>query len=168
MSGLRSAGNQRVFLFLNRHLFSLSGRHRWGVTIFDEVSVERPISEWQARLRGMNVDQLMNAWSAKADDAQSWRQEANFHLAVAERMKLLGFMSADLEKDERKNIRIQAADIIEKLQQIFANEPHRVEEFAVVTKASDDYYNAFGTPTARHYMYEQGIIDLLGDRLDNR
>jgi len=128
--------------------------------------MDKPIDEWQQRLRGMDADQLNQVWRSKADDEVSWREEANFHMAAAERMKLLGFMAADLDEDTRKKLRIQAQVILDQLNQQFDGNTIRTDEFRTVAEASDKYFAAFGTPTARHYMYEQGLIDLLGDRLD--
>ena len=128
--------------------------------------MEKPIDEWLRRFRGMPADQITNAWKAKASEDLSWTQEVNYHVAAAERMKQLGNMAIDLDDDIRKDLCRQANSIIHRLQRHLEDEPDRLEEIADVVEKSNAYFKKFGSRTARYYMYEQGVINDLGDRRD--
>ena len=131
-----------------------------------ERPLDKPISEWQRRLRGMSPDKLTDAWSAKAEVELTWTQEANFHVAAAERMKQLGNMAIDLDDATRLKLCRKANDILARLQAHLRDRPEHLAEIAGVIAHSNAYHSAFGTRTARYYMYEQGVIDILGDRSD--
>lgn len=126
--------------------------------------MDKPIDEWSRRFRGMDATELENAWKSKARSDVSWVDEINFHVAAAERMKQLGNMAIDLDDDARKKLCRCANDILERLQKSLRHKPAKLQEISDLTQRSDDYYNKFGTRTARYYMYEQGLIDILGDR----
>lgn len=130
-----------------------------------EFAVEKPIQEWKNRLRGLDAQPLIDAWRKRAGDSASWMDDVNFHVAAAERMKQLGFMAIDLDDDVRKVLNDQAHSILEKLQRQLHDDPERLAEIQEITSHSDAYYEKYGKLTARYYMYEQGIIDLLGDRI---
>jgi hypothetical protein len=59
----------------------------------------------------------------------------------------------------------QANDIVNQLRRHLAEDIDKLEEIDNVTESSNVYYEKFGKKTARYYMYEQGVIDVLGDRL---
>ena len=126
--------------------------------------MDKPIAEWKRHLRGMEAEKLLKNWKMRAKSKISWVEECNYHVAAAERMKQLGNMAIDLDDDSRKNLCIQATEILEKLQDSLSDKPHKLAEIDEVASHSDAYYEKFGTRTARYYMYEQGVIDLLGDR----
>jgi hypothetical protein len=127
--------------------------------------MDKPVAEWQRRLRGMEPGPLTNAWKAKAQHELSWTEEPNYHLAVAERMKQLGYLAIDLDDDVRTDMCRQANDIVNQLRRHLAEDIDKLEEIDNVTESSNVYYEKFGKKTARYYMYEQGVIDVLGDRL---
>lgn len=127
--------------------------------------MEMPITEWKSRLRGMDVDALMKTWSERADDEVSWNSEINFHVAAAERMKQLGNMAIDLDDATRKKLQRQAEHILSRLERNLSDNPEHLAEVQEIVSHSEAYYAKYGRPTARHYMYEQGVIDLLGDRI---
>ncbi len=126
--------------------------------------MDRPIAEWKQQLRGMDADQLMKTWEFRAKSKISWVEEGYYHAAAAERMKQLGNMAIDLDDDVRIELCNQATEILEKLQDSLAEKPEKLAEIDEMASHSDAYYEKFGTKTARYYMYEQGLIDLLGDR----
>ncbi len=127
--------------------------------------MDRSVSEWQRRLRGMEPTPLTESWKAKANNEFSWTDESNYHLAVAERMKQLGYLAIDLDDEVRTTLCRQANDIINRLRRHLAEDIDKLEEIENVTESSNVYYEKFGKRTARYYMYEQGVIDILGDRL---
>ncbi len=127
--------------------------------------MDRSITDWQDRMRGLDADELRNSWEIRSKVDRSWQEETNYHFAVAERMKQLGNMAIDLDDKTRVKLCRQAEEIVEKLQQHMVSKPQKIAEMEKISKESDAYHKAFGTKTARYYMYEQGIIDLLGDRL---
>ena len=126
--------------------------------------MDKPIAEWKRHLRGMEAEKLIKNWEIRAKSKISWTEECNYHVAAAERMKQLGNMAIDLDDEVRKKLCMQATEILEKLQDCLAEKPHKLAEIDEVACHSDAYYEKFGTKTARYYMYEQGVIDLLGDR----
>ena len=128
--------------------------------------MDKPIEEWLRRFRGMPAEQITDAWKAKASEDLSWTQEVNYHVAVAERMKQLGNMAIDLDDDTRKELCRQANSILSKLQKHLNDDPDRKKEIAGVIKKSDAYFKKYGSRTARYYMFEQGVINDLGDRRD--
>lgn len=127
--------------------------------------MDKSVSEWQRRLRGMEPAPLMAAWKSKASSEHSWTDESNYHLAVAERMKQLGYLAIDLDDEVRKDLCRHANEIVARLQRHLAENVDKLEEIESVTESSNVYYEKFGKKTARYYMYEQGVIDILGDRL---
>jgi len=127
--------------------------------------MDKPVIEWQRRMRGMEPAPLKAAWKAKADNELSWTQQSNYHLAVAERMKQLGYMAIDLEDDTRKDLCRQANEIVNLLRRHLNDDADKLEQLDSVVETSNVYYEKFGKRTARYYMYEQGVIDVLGDRL---
>lgn len=129
-----------------------------------EYRVDKPIEEWKRRLKGMAPEKLKDAWSAKAHDDWSWTNEANFHVAAADRMKQLGNMAIDLDDDVRKDLCRQAQDILSRLQKHLHSKPDHLIEIQDFVEKSDAYFEKFGSRTARYYMFEQGVIDELGDR----
>ncbi len=114
----------------------------------------------------MPAKQITDAWKAKACEDLSWTQEVNYHVAAAERMKQLGNMAIDMDDDTRKELCRQANSILTKLQRHLDDEPERLKEIAKVVKKSDAYFKKFGSRTARYYMFEQGVINDMGDRRD--
>ena len=127
--------------------------------------MDKSVADWQRRLRGMEPGPLMTAWKAKAQHDLSWTEESNYHLAVAERMKQLGYLAIDLDDKVRTDLYRQANDIVSLLRRHLVNDIDKLEQIDSVTESSNVYYEKFGKPTARYYMYEQGVIDVLGDRL---
>ena len=130
--------------------------------------MDKPIEEWKRRFRGMEAETLKNAWSVKAKDDLSWTQECNFHVAVAHRLKQIGNMAIDLDEDSRLELVIEANSILDRLQAKLRNEPVKLAEVRESIAESDTYFTKFGSRTARYYMFEQGVIDELGDRLMSR
>lgn len=126
--------------------------------------MDKPIDEWKRRFRGMPADQLQNAWSAKAASDLSWTQECNFHAAVAHRLQQLGNMSIDLDENVRHKLCIQAESILERLHNHLRDQPEKLAMVKESIAESDAYFKKFGSRTARYYMFEQGVIDELGDR----
>ena len=126
--------------------------------------MDRPIADWKSHMRGMDAEKLMKNWEMRSKSKISWTDECNYHFAAAERMKQLGNMAIDLDDEVRKRLCSQAMGILEKLQNSLADQPKKLTELEEISIHSDAYYEKFGTRTARYYMYEQGVIDLLGDR----
>ena len=127
--------------------------------------MDKPIDEWKRRFRGMEPETLTNAWSAKANDELSWKHECNFHAAVAHRLKQIGNMAIDLDDDTRHKLVVQATAITERLHNHLRDEPEKLATIQKSIADADAYFAKFGSKTARYYMYEQGVIDALGDRL---
>ena len=127
--------------------------------------MDKPIEEWKRRFRGMEAETLRNAWSVKAKDAVTWTEECNFHAAVAHRFKQIGNMAIDLDEDARLSLVIEGEAILERLQKDLRNEPSKLAIIRDSVAESDVYFKKFGSRTARYYMFEQGVIDELGDRL---
>ncbi|MEP1207992.1 MAG: hypothetical protein ABJM29_18475 [Rhizobiaceae bacterium] len=127
--------------------------------------MDKPIEEWKRRFRGMEADAIRNAWSAKAKDKLSWTEECNFHVAVAHRLKQIGNMAIDLDEDARLDLVVEANSILDRLQGHLRNEPSKLAQIRDFIAESDIYFDKFGSRTARYYMFEQGVIDELGDRL---
>lgn len=130
--------------------------------------MDKPISEWKRRFRGMEARALENAWSAKADDDVSWVQQSNFHAAVAQRFKQIGNMAIDLDEGERKTLCHRGNAILHRLELHLRGEPHKWAEVQQAVSEEDAYFAQYGSKTARYYMYEQGVIDELGDRQPGR
>jgi len=128
----------------------------------------KPIEEWKRRFRGMDPDTLHNAWSVKAKDKLSWTEECNFHTAVAHRLKQIGNMAIDLDEDTRLKLCHQANVILNRLQNHLRSEPEKLATVQNSIAESESYFAKYGSKTARYYMYEQGVIDELGDRLIGR
>ena len=126
--------------------------------------MDKSILEWQKRFQGMSPESVNRVWSDKAANDVSWIQESNFHAAAAERMKQLGNMAIDLDDASRKKLCRQANDILNRLQAYLRDSPEKMQAIKNISNESDAYYAKFGTKTARYYMYEQGVIDELGDR----
>ena len=127
--------------------------------------MDKSIDEWKRRFRGMEPEQLKSAWSVKAKDDVSWKEECNFHAAVAYRLKQLGNMAIDLDEETRLKLCIQANAILERLTNHLQQEPEKLLPIQDSIAESDAYFEKFGTKTARYYMFEQGVIDEWGDRL---
>ena len=127
--------------------------------------MDKPIEEWKRRFRGMEAATLRNAWSVKAKDDLSWTEECNFHAAVAHRLKQIGNMAIDLDEDTRTALVLEAESILKRLQANLRNEPGKLAQVRDSIAESDIYFDKFGSRTARYYMFEQGVIDELGDRL---
>ncbi|NKB52156.1 MAG: hypothetical protein GKR97_08040 [Rhizobiaceae bacterium] len=127
--------------------------------------MDKPIEEWKRRFRGMEAITLLNAWSAKAEVDLSWTQECNFHAAVAHRLKQIGNMAIDLDEDVRLELVVHANSILNRLKFDLRNEPQKMAIVEASIAEWDGYFQKFGSRTARYYMYEQGVIDELGDRL---
>ena len=127
--------------------------------------MDKPIEEWKRRFRGMEAVTLRNAWSVKAKDKLSWTEECNFHAAVAHRLKQIGNMAIDLDEDTRLALVVEADSILRRLQAGLRNEPGKLAKVRDSIADSDVYFTKFGSRTARYYMFEQGVIDELGDRL---
>lgn len=127
--------------------------------------MDKPIDEWKRRFRGMEPDQLQNAWSAKAKDKVSWTEDSNFHIAVAERFRQIGNMAIDLEEDQRLELCKRGDVILHRLQNALKNEPDKLASISDTIAQSNAYFEKFGSRTARYYMYEQGVINEWGDRL---
>ncbi len=130
--------------------------------------MDKPVSEWKKKLRGMCAKATEDAWRAKAGSDVSWKQEINFHVACAERMRQLGNMAIDIDEKLRKALCIQANEILARVEDELMSDGERLSEIEEMIQQSDAYYETYGTRTARYYMYEQGLIDVLGDRLDGR
>lgn len=126
--------------------------------------MDKPIEEWLRRFRGMGPDKINNAWSAKAGDDLSWRHEAYFHAASAERMKLLGHMAIDLDDETRKSLCRQADSILKNLNRHLEDRPEQWGVIEAKAQETTQYYEKYGSRTARYYMFEQGMIDELGDK----
>ena len=126
--------------------------------------MDKPIDEWKRRFRGMPAEQLHNAWLAKAASDLSWTQECNFHAAVAHRLQQLGNMSIDLDEGMRHKLCVQAQSILERLHNHLSDKPEKLATVNESIAASDAYFKKFGSKTARYYMFEQGVIDEMGDR----
>ena len=71
----------------------------------------------------------------------------------------------DLDEDARLKLCVQANSILQRLQNHLRNESEKLAIVQQSIAASDAYFAKFGSKTARYYMYEQGVIDELGDRL---
>ena len=127
--------------------------------------MDKPIEEWKRRFRGMEAAAIRNAWTAKAKDKVSWTEECNFHAAVAHRLKQIGNMAIDLDEDARLDLVIEANSILDRLQGHLRNEPSKLAQIRDSIAESEIYFDKFGSRTARYYMFEQGVIDELGDRL---
>ena len=127
--------------------------------------MDKSIDEWKRRFRGMESAQLENAWQVKAADDVSWVEDCNFHAAVADRLKQLGHMAIDLDEKTRLKLCRRANDILAQLEKHLRDAPSKQENIAQWTADADAYYSKYGSKTARYYMYEQGVIDRLGDRL---
>ena len=130
--------------------------------------MDRPIEEWKPRFRGMEPKALNKTWASRADDDMSWVHECNFHAAVADRLKQIGNLAIDIDDDARQKLCMQANSIVSRLQNHLRNEPAKLTTIQESIAASDEYFAKYGTKTARYYMYEQGVIDELGDRLMGR
>ncbi len=130
-----------------------------------EIPLDKPIDEWKRRFRGMEPEQLLNAWSAKAKDRVSWSEDSNFHAAVAERFRQIGNMAIDLDEDQRLELCKRGNIILDRLQNVLKDEPSKLEPIRECVASSDAYFEKFGSRTARYYMYEQGVIDEWGDRV---
>jgi hypothetical protein len=145
--------------------FWILGENGRPANILLEKPMDKPIDEWKRRFRGMEPEALQNAWSVKAKQDVSWTEECNFHAAVAHRFKQIGNMAIDLDEDTRLMLCQQANVILKRLQSHLRNEPEKLATVRKSIAESDKYFTKFGTKTARYYMYEQGVIDVLGDRM---
>ncbi|MEL6734402.1 MAG: hypothetical protein AAFO98_00755, partial [Pseudomonadota bacterium] len=67
--------------------------------------MERSLSDWNEKLRGTAAQDLLSSWSKRVQVSTSYLQEPNYHIAVAERMRNLAYMSIDLEDDLRLELR---------------------------------------------------------------
>lgn len=126
--------------------------------------MDKPIEDWLHRLRGMDDQKIVSAWKARAKDDLTWQREANFHAAAAERMKQLGNMAIDLDDKVRLNLCRQAEAILDRLQRHLSETPDRFNAISSYADERDAYYQKYGTRTSRYYMFEQGLINELGDR----
>ncbi|MEM9733763.1 MAG: hypothetical protein AAF903_09820 [Pseudomonadota bacterium] len=126
--------------------------------------MDKPIDEWLRRLRGMDDVRIIAAWEARAKEDLSWTQEPNFHAAAAERMKQLGNMGIDLDDDVRVTLCRKAQSILKRLKHYLRETPELFTPIGEHAQKQDAYYEEYGTRTARYYMFEQGMMDELGDR----
>jgi len=97
--------------------------------------VDKTITEWGRRFRGMTPKETQQAWAAKAANDVSWAQESNFHAAAAERMKQLGNMAIDLDDDTRKDLCRQANDILARLNSICGTNRVRLKIFSIMLRS---------------------------------
>ncbi|MEL6746073.1 MAG: hypothetical protein AAFO68_11515, partial [Pseudomonadota bacterium] len=95
----------------------------------------------------------------------SYLQEPNYHIAVAERMRNLAYMSIDLEDDLRLELRERGNAILAAVRDIHAENGKLVRLLDETRTKSDAYFDKYGSKTARTYMYERGLISLSGDRM---
>ncbi|EFL90371.1 hypothetical protein [Ahrensia sp. R2A130] len=127
--------------------------------------MDKPLLEWQRRLRGMDEATLLEAWKKKSKDDGAWTREPGWFAVVAARMKQLGNMGIDLDDDTRKTLCRTAIEIINRLEHQLADaRAPLLNEIRDLHSERDEFDQKFGTKTARYYMYEQGIIDVLGDK----
>ena len=82
------------------------------------------------------------------------------------KFKQIGNMAIDLNEDERQSLCLRGNAIISRLQNHLRAEPEKWHVVAEAVLNDDEYFAKFGSKTARYYMFEQGIIDELGDRLN--
>lgn len=126
--------------------------------------MERPYKEWVSRLRGTQPDALLAAWQVRARRTGTYEREAEYHLAVAERMRQLGNMAIDLDDKTRRHLCRQANEIVDRLTEALADDESRSSFMKRTVETSEAYFRDYGKKSARYYMYEQGLIDELGDR----
>ncbi|MEL6783946.1 MAG: hypothetical protein AAFO61_05920 [Pseudomonadota bacterium] len=131
----------------------------------EKKTVDKPIEDWLRRLRGMDEQRIVAAWEARAKEDLSWTQEPNFHAAAAERMKQLGNMAIDLDDDVRVSLCRRAQSILKRLKHYLRETPELFTPIGEHADTQDDFYAEYGTRTARYYMFEQGVMDELGDRV---
>ena len=127
--------------------------------------MDKPLLEWERRLRGMDEVAVLDAWEKKSRDDSTWTREPRWYAAVAARMKQLGNMAIDLDDNTRKTLVRTAAEIVERLErQLEDGRAPLLNEIRDLHRERDEFDRKFGTKTARYYMYEQGVIDVLGDK----
>ncbi|MEL6920174.1 MAG: hypothetical protein AAFO77_04000 [Pseudomonadota bacterium] len=126
--------------------------------------MDRPLSDWQHRLRGVPHTALLSMWAQSAQSKTSYLQQPNFHLAAAERMRRLAHMAIDLADDERIDLLARGEAILQSLVDTHRHDERFMRQLGDVKAENDRYFDRFGTKTARTYMYDQGLIDLVGDR----
>lgn len=127
--------------------------------------MQRAFEECERRLRGLDPSGLLRVWEARAKRDSTWLQESAFHLAAAERLKQIAHMGIDLDEEERRRLCRRADAILERLRRVSKGDPGKLEAMEEIVRRSDAYHRTYGAKSARHYMYEQGVIDALGDRL---
>ena len=127
--------------------------------------MDKPLLEWQRRLRGMDEATLLEAWKKKSQDKSAWTREPGWFAVAAARMKQLGNMGIDLDDDTRRTLCRTGAEIVDRLEnQLTEAKASLRNEIRDLHAERDEFDQKFGTKTARYYMYEQGIIDVLGDK----
>ncbi|MEO0545760.1 MAG: hypothetical protein AAF035_02320 [Pseudomonadota bacterium] len=127
--------------------------------------MERSLSDWNEKLRGTAAQDLLSSWSKRVQVSTSYLQEPNYHIAVAERMRNLAYMSIDLEDDLRLELRERGNAILAAVRDIHAENGKLVRLLDETRTKSDAYFDKYGSKTARTYMYERGLISLSGDRM---
>ena len=126
--------------------------------------MERPYQEWVKRLRGTEPEPLLSAWQIRARCSGTFEREADYHLAVAERLRQLGNMAVDLDDQTRRDLCRQGNAIVDRLTEALGDDATRSTFVRETVEKSDAYFRDYGKKSARYYMYEQGVIDELGDR----
>jgi len=127
--------------------------------------MERSLSEWKIKLRGVAPQDLLSAWSKRVQVSTSYLQEPNYHIAVAERMRNLAYMAIDMDDDLRIELRERGDAILSAVRDTHKENDKLIDQLDEAREKSDRYFEKYGTKTARTYMYDRGLINLEGDRL---
>jgi len=131
-----------------------------------ESKMDRSFFEWKAKLSGVKAQDLLSSWAKRVQISSSYLQEPNYHIAVAERMRNLAYMSIDLDDPSRLELLQRGDGILSAVRATHAANEKMVRRLDEIRAESDRYFARFGSKTARTYMYERGLISLEGDRLE--
>ena len=127
--------------------------------------MESAYEHWSRQLRGIAPDTLLQSWEVKSRSSASWTLDAAYHLAVAERFRRIGNMALDLSDIERQNMCRRGETILARLRAALADDPRRLAIVDAIVDRANNYYRTYGSRSARHYMFERGVIDSLGTPL---
>lgn len=93
------------------------------------------------------------------------REKAEQEFALARRMMHLASMAIDLDQPSRKRLHETGERLRENVLSSLKRDQQLCREAESIAANDDLYFQTFGRTSARAYMYEQGVIDLQGDRI---
>lgn len=117
-------------------------------------------------LRSMKPDEVGGAWSRGRDEGLVYWRQVNYQAATIDRLNQLGYLATGLDEGAREKCR-GLAEAIAKHLRSWDVDPRVLKLLDTAIKSSMEYYNFGGSSdTTRAYMFENGMIDELGAKIE--